>query len=114
MYRRKSGSLRAGEEKRSGRIDGVVHTSKELAKLRKLQRKKLSKPGLSKRKEWPQRHKKNSRQGRQSRLHQKEKEKSHQSRSPDRDKGESQSERESRLVRKRRVRAGAWRGQSQL
>ena len=54
----------------------------------------LNKLGLPKMKEWPQCHKRSSRQECQSFLCRKEKEQSHQSRSSDHEMGESQNERE--------------------
>ena len=72
-----------GEEKRNGRLVGVAETSKERAEWRRLQRKNLSILGLPKRKEWPQCHRESSWQERRSRLCQKEKEQSRQSKAPD-------------------------------
>ena len=80
---------------------GAAETSGELAKWRKLQRKKLSILGLPKRKGWPRCHKVSSWQVRQSRLCQKEKEENHLSRSPDRKEEESQGEREPHLGKKK-------------
>ena len=75
------------EEKRNSKLVGAAKTSKEHAKWRRLQRKNLNKVGLMKRKEWPQCHRESSWQVRQSRLCQKEKKQSRQSRVPDRERG---------------------------
>ena len=75
---------------RSGRFDRAAETSKELAKWRRLQQKNLNILGLLKRKEWPQWHNESSWQVRRSRLCQKEKEQSRQSRVPNHEGGESQ------------------------
>ena len=70
-------------EKRNGRLVGAAETSTELAEWRRLQRKNLNILGLLKTKEWPQCHRQNSWQVRQSRSCQEEKEQSRQSRVPD-------------------------------
>ena len=76
---------------------------------------KLSILGLPKRKEWPQCHKESSWQGRRSHPCQKEKEQSCLSKAPNREVGESQNERELHLEeRKRKIKAGAWRGMDGL
>ena len=102
------------EEERSDRIVGAAETSRELAEWCRLQQKNLSILGLLKRKEClratkravgkyvragngPQSHKESSWQVRQSRLYQKEKEKSCLSKAPDRTVGESPGEGEPHL-----------------
>ena len=77
--------------KKSGRLVDAVETSKELAKMA-LQQKSLSMMGLLRRKEWPQCHRENSWQVRQSRLCQKEREQSRLSKARDCKVGESQGE----------------------
>ena len=86
-----------GEQKRNGRLYGAAETSKELAEWHKLQRKNLNILGLLKRKEWSQCHRESSWQVRWSRLCQKEKGQSRQSRSPDHEGRKSQGEREPHL-----------------
>ena len=86
-----------GEEKRNGRLVGAAETSKERAELRRFQRKNLNILGLLKRKEWPQCHRESSGQERRSRLCEKKKEQSHQSKAPDHEGGESQGGREPHL-----------------
>ena len=76
---------------------GAAETSKERAEWRRLQRKNWNKLGLPKKKEWPQCHREGSWQERRSRLCQKEKEQSRQSRVPDHEGGESQGGREPHL-----------------
>ena len=95
------------------RLVGAAETTKELAHGRNLQQKNLNKLGLLKRKESPQCHRESGLQVRQSRLCQKEQ--SRQSRVPDREGEKSQGERERHLCeRGRRIRARAWRGKGRL
>ena len=85
------------EEKRNGRLIGAAETSKERVEWSRLQRKNLSLLGLPKRKEWPQCHRENSWQKRQSHPCQKEKEQSRLFRVPYHEGGESQGGREPHL-----------------
>ena len=96
-WRGQNKSQIGGEEKRNGRLVGAAETSKELAEWRRLQQRNVNLLGLPKRKEWPQCHRESSWQVRWSRLCQKEKEQSCQSRIPDHEGGESQGEREPHL-----------------
>ena len=75
-WRGQNESQIGGEENRSGRLDGAAETSKDRAEWHRPQRKNLSILDLLKRKVWPQWHRENSWQVRQSRLCQKEKKKS--------------------------------------
>ena len=84
------------------RLVGDADISKELAEWRRPQQRNLSILGLLKRKEWVQCHRQSSRQVRQSRLCQEEKERSRLSRAPDLEKAESQGEREPHLGEKER------------
>ena len=102
------------EEKRRGRLIGAAKTSKKLAEGRKIQRKNLNMLGLLKRKEWPQCHIQSSWQERRSRLCQKEKEQSRQSKARDHEGGESQGGREPHLGEKVGIRARAWSGKGGL
>ena len=112
--RRGQNESQTGEEKRNGRLVGAAETSKKRAEWRRPQRKNLSKLGLSKRKEWPQRHRESNWQERRSRLCQKEKEQSRQSKTPDHE-GDRVKVGESRtLARKEGIRARAWRGKGGL
>ena len=103
-----------GEEKRNGRLVGAAETSKERAELRRFQRKNLNILGLLKRKEWPQCHRESSGQERRSRLCEKKKEQSHQSKAPDHEGGESQGGREFAPWREREITARAWSGKGGL
>ena len=77
-------------KKRNGRLVGVAVTSKERAEECRIQQRNLNTLGQPKGKEWPQCHIESSWQVRRSRLFQKEKEQSLQSRVPDHEGGESQ------------------------
>ena len=113
-WRGQNKSQIVGEEKKNGRLVGVAKTSKERAEWHRLQQKNLNILGLPKRKEWPQCHRESSWQERRSRVCQKDKEQSHQSKAPD-DEGERVKVDESHtLARKRGIRARAWSGNGRI
>ena len=101
------------EEKRNGRLVGAAETSKERAEWRRLQPKHLSILGLPKSKEWPQCHRERW-QERQSRPYQKEKEQSRLSKHQIMNEGRVKVGKSHILLRKRGIRAGAWRGKGGL
>ena len=111
---RESDRRRREEEKKNGRLYGVVETSKERAEWRRLQRKNWNKLSLPKRKEWPQCHRESSWQVSRSRPCQKEKEQSRLPRVPGHEGGESQDGREPHLGESEGIRARAWRGKGVL
>ena len=100
-WREQNESQIEGEEKKSDRLVGAAETSKEHAEWRRLQKKNLKILGLQTRKKWPQCHRESSRQVRQSRLYQKEKEQSRQARKSDHEIGENQGEREPHHIKMR-------------
>ena len=97
-WRGQNKSQIGGEEKRNGRLVGAAETSKERAQWRRFQRKNWNILGLPKRNEWPQCHRENSWQERQSRPYQKEKKQSPQSKAPDHEGGERVEVSESRTL----------------
>ena len=97
-------SQTGGEEKKNGRPVGAAEISKQRAEWRRLHRKNLNILGLPRRKEWPQCHRESSWQVCRSRLCQKEKEQSRQSRVPDHEGEESQGGRELHLGEREGIR----------